>query len=126
MPITMPNQDMYRDTVFKSDVVKASVLAVAFNSKGHIITKAVNKAVFGVEDTYTLHAEHLLVNKLRKINAHQRYNDINVIVLRWSREEKRWTMAKPCPDCTKIMKSYGVDNIYYTDFDANIQQLQEI
>lgn len=35
----------------------------------------------------------------------------------------RMTMAKPCSCCLEFMKEYGIKNVFYTNWDGDIEQL---
>jgi len=34
-------------------------------------------------------------------------------------------MAKPCPNCMKLIKFVGITDIRYTDWNGNLTKLQE-
>lgn len=96
------------------DVKRAKVIAVAFRKSGALITSSTNRCVLGSKDRFTFHAEELLIKKLRKIKAKERFDFIEVVVMRWS-VTKGWTMAMPCEKCRELLIDYGINRVSYTD-----------
>jgi len=124
MPITIPDTSVVRGLIDRTTIIKAKVVAIAFTSSGHILARATNKAIFGMGNKWSYHAEHMLVNKLHKLKARERYGKIFVMVLRWSRSKMDWAMAKPCSNCESILRKYGIEMVYYSDNDGNIVKHQ--
>jgi hypothetical protein len=125
MPILLPNPDSVKEMMEDGDAARKRVMAIAFSNRGHIIAKSINKAIFGRPDKFSLHAEHLLVNKLSKIRAKERFGKVFVMVLRWSKQKQDWTMAMPCEDCRSRLFSYGVCGVYYSDENGEFRKLQQ-
>ena len=49
-------------------------------------------------------------------------NDHSMIVLRVDRKG-RLANSKPCPGCLSLLKSYNVEEVFYSDTDGNIKKL---
>jgi tRNA(Arg) A34 adenosine deaminase TadA len=49
-------------------------------------------------------------------------NDHSMIVLRVDRKG-RLANSKPCPGCLSLLKSYNVDEVFYSDTEGNIEKL---
>lgn len=49
-------------------------------------------------------------------------NDHSMIVLRVDRKG-RLANSKPCPGCLSLLKSYNVEEVFYSDTDGNIEKL---
>ncbi len=96
-----------------TNVRRARVAALAFSSSGTIIAHAHNRRIEGKSKQWTQHAEEVLIGKLKKIKAFQRFGDISILVLRVSSDGL--SMAKPCLKCQKLLRRYGLATIYYTD-----------
>jgi len=94
------------------NVKRAKVSAIAFTSNGQIIANAHNRRVGGIPGKWTEHAEEVLIHKLNRIRAWNRYSDITILVLRIN--TKGLVMAKPCKKCQQILKQYPVE-VFYTN-----------
>jgi hypothetical protein len=105
----------------KSNVVRGKVSAVAFLDNGTIIAHAHNASFLGSKFIKTLHAEQALLNKLEKIN-YKRFQDINILVLRWKKGTKEFANAKPCNDCERRLSNYPFA-VWYTNEDGIIEEL---
>ena len=103
-----------------SNIKRAKVSAIAFTSNGHIIAIAHNRRVSCETNRWTEHAEEVLICKLSRINAWQRFKNISILVLRIGAHGI--VMAKPCRKCQSLLKKYPV-KIMYTDSDGTIQPL---
>jgi hypothetical protein len=105
------------------DVKRHRLCAIAFSKSGQIITSAVNRIHNdGYVSDYSLHAEELLLKKLRKIKAIERFRYIKILVVRFAKA-KGWAMAKPCRNCESLLKLSGVQEVSYTDEFGTIQTL---
>jgi tRNA(Arg) A34 adenosine deaminase TadA len=49
-------------------------------------------------------------------------NDHSMIVLRVDRKG-RLANSKPCPGCLSLLKSYNVEEVFYSDSEGNIEKL---
>jgi tRNA(Arg) A34 adenosine deaminase TadA len=49
-------------------------------------------------------------------------NDHSMIVLRVDRKG-RLANSKPCPGCLSLLKSYNVEEVFYSDTEGNIEKL---
>jgi tRNA(Arg) A34 adenosine deaminase TadA len=49
-------------------------------------------------------------------------NDHSMIVLRVDRKG-RLANSKPCPGCLSLLKSYNVEEVFYSDAEGNIEKL---
>lgn len=105
-----------------SDVKRAKVLALAFRKNGTLIASSTNKLSLGDSNRFTYHAEEYLVHKLNKIKAKQRFGDITVLVMRFSRKHG-WRLARPCSNCQRILERYGVDTILFTVNNELVEQI---
>ena len=78
-----------------------------------------------MKNTPGVHAEHDAINKLKPIKYKKRLQDINILVVRMSRNNKIQS-SKPCENCIKLMnilppkKGYRIKHIYYSDNNGNI------
>lgn len=106
----------------KSDIRRHKVVAMAFSGQ-YMVAGAVNLAGSGKVSSFSFHAEELLINKLRKIKALERFGRISVLVMRLKKTGE-WGMARPCRNCTRLMSNYGVSDVVYTDFDGSIRRMQ--
>jgi hypothetical protein len=97
----------------KSDVLRAKLSAIAFSKRGHVISFAHNRTVYGRWNKWTEHAEEVLIKKLNKLKAFDRYDDITMLVFRFNTQGIK--MAKPCAKCCKIIKKYNISVFYTTD-----------
>jgi cytidine deaminase len=95
------------------DVKRAKVIAFAFNKHGTLITKSTNRRVNGHPYKFTFCAEELLIRKLHKIKARERFGDLHLVVMRWSKT-RGWAMARPCTSCQNLISNYGFKRISYT------------
>lgn len=63
----------------------------------------------------TLHAEIAVLKKFGNMAA---LKGLRLVVLRFSIQNKSWTLSHPCADCSivlkKIMKQYGLHSVYYS------------
>lgn len=77
--------------------------AIARRADGAIVS-AINHNTVGKNP-----AQHAEARVLRKC-------DIGAVlyVARISKQTKKWLMAKPCPDCQRLIKRYKVKEVYYT------------
>lgn len=101
-----------------SNVRRAKVSAIAFSKSGQIIATAHNRRVSGQKGKYTQHAEEVLIEKLHRLKAFDRFKGITILVLRINKAGI--TMAKPCKKCRKLLDKYPV-NIIYSDWDGIIR-----
>lgn len=96
-----------------SDVKKSKHLAIAFRRNGSLISSATNQLVLGNPKQFSIHAEISLINKLRKIKAKERFGNITILVMRFSKRHG-WKLSRPCPNCQRILEKYGVNTILFT------------
>lgn len=72
-----------------------------------------------------IHAEHDAINKLKPLTRKKHLQNINLLVIRLSKNNKLQN-SKPCANCInkiKILpekKGYKIKNIYYSDDDGKI------
>jgi len=107
-------------TALYANVKRAKVAAIAFKPNGTIIASAHNRRVNGHPTKWTEHAEEVLIQKLEKLRAFQRFQEITILVLRISK--KGLSIAKPCKKCQKILSKYKI-NVMYSDENGNIEKL---
>jgi hypothetical protein len=105
----------------KCNVRRAQMAAVAFTNRGHIIASSVNVGFRGSmtdnKDKYSMHAEEAVIKKLLKLKAKERFDTINLLVIRHSKK-KGITCSKPCKNCSKQINKYGFNEVFYTDWDG--------
>lgn len=104
------------------NVKRAKVAAVAFTSNGNILTKAHNRRVHGRKGKWTEHAEECVINKLNRIKAWNRFDNIIILVIRVN--TRGLVMAKPCIKCQAILKEYPV-SIFYTNENGEIKKFNK-
>lgn len=98
------------------NVQKAKMAAIAISESGEIIASAHNRRVWGEKTRFSDHAEEVLLQKLIKLKAFQRYGKIRILVLRITK--KGFGLAKPCKRCQRQLAKYNVE-IYYTTNDLD-------
>lgn len=114
-----------KQKIRNSCTVKVHKLAcVVFNHKGHIYTCDTNRQIHSDDDSdkWTFHAEEFVIKKLRRIKARERFRKLYILVARW-RSHAGWGLAKPCGDCERILRIYGVDGVFYTNDEGDIRRL---
>lgn len=98
----------------KGIMEKANILSFGFNIMGDIN---------GFEPG--IHAEHDAINKLKPLEKKKHLHNINLLVIRISKNNKLQN-SKPCANCiNKIRilpekKGYRIKNIYYSDDNGEI------
>lgn len=105
--------DKAKKIASKSDVLRAKLSAIAFSKRGHVIAFAHNRTVYGRNNKWTEHAEEVLIKKLNKLKAFDRYDDITMLVFRFNTKGIR--MAKPCAKCRNLIKRYNISVFFTTD-----------
>ena len=72
-----------------------------------------------------IHAEHDAINKLKPLKRNKKFEPINILVIRFSKNNKLQN-SKPCANCIQTMKilperkGYRIKNIYYSNDSGNI------
>ena len=102
-----------------SKVKRGKVSATAFSHSGEIIATAHNRRVTGINNKRTQHAEEVLILKLKRLKAFNRFKDITILIVRVS--SYGVTMAKPCKKCQSLLKRYPV-NILYSNWNGQIEK----
>lgn len=105
-----------------TNVRRAKVSAIALSKTGTIIATAHNRRVEGQVGKWTEHAEEVLINKLERMKAFQRFKDITILVMRINK--LGMAMARPCVKCQKLLSRYEV-NVYYTGRDGEIKEFND-
>ena len=128
MPLRLPDLRKAKSKIDKDCTVKHHKLcAIAFDPySGHVYAFETNRQITNdlhLVNKWTKHAEEFLIEKLMRICARQRFRNIGVVVLRWKKSTGGWAMARPCHRCEKMLDSYGVDKVYYSDDDGKIKRL---
>jgi cytidine deaminase len=100
-----------------SNVKRAKVAAIAFSGSGEIIATAHNRRFNKHEGKFTQHAEEVLLYKLHKLKAFNRFKNITILIIRITKHGL--SMAKPCAECQKLLKQYNV-NVLYSGWDKQI------
>lgn len=98
--------------------------AVLFEGKGNILSVSCNFL-------YKTHPEYSRLNPLKTLHAEaaailkiRHKTDLNGKSLLILRENKAGNMcnAKPCVDCLKLIRLYGIKKIYYSNEQGVIQR----
>ncbi len=105
-----------------TNVKRAKVSAIALSKTGTIIATAHNRRVEGQVNKWTEHAEEVLINKLERMKAFQRFKHITVLVMRINK--LGIAMARPCIMCQKLLSKYDI-SIYYTSMDGKIKEFND-
>lgn len=98
----------------KNVLKKANILSFGFNRMGDI-----NGNEAGI------HAEHDAINKLKPLEKKKKFEPINLLVIRFSKNNKLQN-SKPCANCIQTMKilpqkkGYRIKNIYYSNDNGEI------
>ena len=103
-------------TARQSNVRRGKVAAMAFTKSGQLLAFANNRRVTG-NKVWTEHAEEVLLRKLNKLRAFDRYGRLKIFVLRIT--STGVSMAKPCVKCQSLLDRYDCE-VFYTDWDARI------
>jgi cytidine deaminase len=101
---------------YKGNVIlkKANILSYGFNRMGDL---------YGNEAG--VHAEHDAINKLKPIAKKKHLQNINILVIRFSKNNKL-QQSKPCVNCIRTMKTlpekkgYKIKNIFYSNENGEI------
>ena len=102
-----------------SNVKRAKVSAISFTASGQVIAKAHNRRIGVKNQKFTEHAEECLIQKLNKLKAFDRFENIYILVVRVIKVSL--AIAKPCKKCKSLLEKYPV-TILYTDFDGSIKE----
>ena len=94
---------------FKANKIlkKANILSFGFNKMGDTNSRGI-------------HAEHDAINKLKPLYKNKRLESINLLVIRFSKNNKLQS-SKPCANCIKNIKilperkGYKIKHIYYSN-----------
>lgn len=101
-------------------VHKNTVLSVGYNRQ---MGTELDRKPIGVLSShggnYSIHAEIDALNKALKVYPEARVWG-NKLVLYVAR--KGWKLAYPCEDCLKMLKRYGISEIYFTNGENNALQ----
>ena len=93
---------------------KLNILSFGFNKMGDI---------YGNKNG--IHAEHDAINKLKPLERNKKLEQINIIVVRFSKNNKLQN-SKPCANCIKNIKvlpqkkGYKIKNVYYSNDNGDI------
>ncbi len=112
--------DLGTRTAKYTNVRRAKVSAIAFTPAGEVIATAHNRKVCGIPNKWTQHAEEVLIQKLERIKAFQRFKNITVLVLRVC--ATGLAIAKPCVGCQKLLDRYKV-SVLYSSREGEIKKL---
>lgn len=100
-----------RKALSKSNIKRHKIAAVAIYG-GHVVV-AQNMVGSGRSSQYSLHAEEMLLRKLRKLRFKERYGMPRVIVSRIKKDGSEG-LSRPCYQCLRQLRSYGIFDIFYT------------
>ncbi len=113
--------DLCREKINRScDVKRHRHCAMAFSKSGKLIACATNRIFdHGHVSDWSLHAEEMLIKKLRKIHAKERFGYIRILVVRMPKAQE-WGMSKPCDGCQRMIKAYGINEVTYTSESGSL------
>lgn len=69
----------------------------------------------------SLHAEQMAVMNI----SWSRLKGCSILVLRMSKSKEILGNAKPCPMCQKLLKTIGINDIYYSNKNGEIVKLEQ-
>lgn len=112
----MTEMEMCREKINRScDVKRHRHCALAFSKSGKLIAAATNRiSDHGYVSDWSLHAEEMLIKKLRKIHAKERFGYIRILVVRMPKAQE-WGMSKPCSGCSRLIQDYGINDVSFTN-----------
>ena len=110
-----------RRTAGYTNVRRSHMAAIAFTDSGNVIASAHNRRVSGRPE-WTEHAEDVLLQKLHKIKAFQRYQHVNILVVRVLKRDGSLSLAKPCPECQRKLSKVNV-SVWFTTSNNTVEQL---
>jgi len=87
------------------------VVAIALSDTGHFICAATNR--WQPAPKLSEHAEIMLLRKLFKIKAKERFGKIHVMVIRFKKDGSTG-MSKPCINCASELIRYGINQVTWT------------
>ena len=88
-------------------------LGAIFVNQNKIVGRGFNAVFTTGKSDYGRHAEISALN-----NTTARYRKNAIVYVGRTTKDGNLAMAKPCHDCTKILKKYGVKRVWYSDFDG--------
>jgi len=93
-------------------VHKNNILSVGYNRQMGTILDKKPIGVLCSGGAYSIHAELDALNKAFKVYPEHRIwgNKLTLYVAR-----KGWKLAMPCEDCQKMLKRYGIEEVYFTN-----------
>jgi ribosomal protein L28 len=105
-----------RAVFYKGNVLngKLNILSFGFNKLGDIHGNKIG-----------VHAEHDAINNLKPLRRNKRLQNINMLVIRISKNNKIQS-SKPCANCIEHIKNlpgkkgYKIKHIYYSNDDGEI------
>lgn len=114
--------DIAKKKAVQGNVKRGKVAALAFSKSGELLASAHNRRVTvnPSNRVWTEHAEIALINKLKRIKAFNRYDNITILVLRVS--SGGLAMSKPCKRCQAQLNRYPL-SVSYTDYGGIILSL---
>jgi cytidine deaminase len=112
-----------RSKILNENNGKAYMSCIIIDKVNHnVIQSGIN--YYNINKKYiSLHAE---VNAVNNLVFTKKKKKINIFVFRTNKQGNILTMSKPCENCIEYMcnnihtKGYKLHNIYYTDFDGQI------
>lgn len=114
--------ELCRKKVQKSTVDCARVVAIAVAS-GSPRAVAVNmRATCGGITPWTIHAEEMLVRKMRRLRLRERFGSPTVYVVRFNKAMQR-RPSKPCASCERMLRQYGFSDVWYVGSDGLFERL---
>lgn len=113
-----------REASLRSDHHSHLIGCVIADRKGRVISAANNflyktHPKYAVNSLKTLHAEGAAILKTK----HKDHLHGSIILTYRELQDGTMANARPCPDCMKLIKLYGIKKIYYT---KDNQLLEEI
>ena len=107
-------------TAKNSEMERGKVGAVLFTNSGNILAFANNVYFDGSDIKRSVHAEEFVLSKAIKIRAFARYNNLNLLVVRYKISNDKLAMAKPCKNCQKLIERFPELTVYYSNEQGKI------
>lgn len=113
-------------TCLSSDVRRSKMSALVCHKKGRILNFAPNMAMYGYNDKWTIHAEEFVLAKCIRQGIFHDYilNELCLLVFRYHPDAKKFSLAKPCVKCTKLICEAGI-KCYYTENNLKLRLLKK-
>lgn len=104
-------------------VYKSTIIGAGFNTnKTHPIQKYYNRYREEPGNSHfspKLHAEINCLNQIRHLDID--FSKVKLYIYR-ARNDRAYSLSRPCPSCMAAIKDLGVKDIYYTSDDGYVHE----